>query len=99
MRRDKKILIIGICMTAVGFSIMWIFVGLLNFGVLNSFLPNDAFVYPRTGDSNFDADVARFGVFTYLISGGSIVGQAGIAVIILGVVFFVIHKRNMRDFD
>ena len=86
-------------MTAVGFSIMWIFVGLLNFGVLNSFLPNDAFVYPRTGDSNFDRDVSQFGVFAYIISGGSIVGQAGIAVIILGVVFFVIHKRNKRTYD
>ena len=99
MRRDKRILIIGICMTAVGFSIMWIFVGLLNFGVLNSFLPNDAFVYSRAGQSDFDSDVARVGVFAYLISGGSIVGQAGIAVIILGVVFFVIHKRNKRTYD
>ena len=87
------------CLTAGGFSILWIFVGLLNFGVLNSFLPNDAFVYPRTGDSNFDADVARFGVFTYLITGGSIVGQAGIAVMILGAVFYVIHKRNRITYD
>ena len=78
---------------------MWIFVGLLNFGILNSFLPAAAFVYPRTGHSDFNGDVARFGVFTYIISGGSIAGQAGIAVIILGVVFFIKHKKNMRDFD
>ena len=96
MKKSSIILIIGASMLVGGFSTMFLFSYLLNSGDLEEFMPEQEFQYQRPDQSNWDYVVSRYGIFAYVISGSSYVGQAGIVVLIIGTIIFFINKRNKK---
>lgn len=94
MKKSYVILVIGASMLAGGFSIMLIFSYLLNLGYLQEFMPEQAFRYQRSDQSNWDYVVARYGIFAYVISGSSYVGYSGIAILVLGAIVFLVEKKK-----
>ena len=75
---------------------MFIFSYLVNSGALEEFMPEQAFRYQRPDQSNWDYVVERYGIFVYVISGSSYVGQSGIAILVVASIMFLIDKKKNR---
>jgi hypothetical protein len=95
-KKSSIILFIGASLLVGGFSTMFIFSYLLNSGDLEEFMPEQAFRYQRSDQSNWDYVVERYGIFAYVISGSSYVGQGGIAILVLGALIFLVNKKKNR---
>ena len=96
MKKSSILLIFGASMLAGGFSTMFFFSFLLNSGALEEFMPEQAFRYQRPDQSDWDFVVERYGIFAYVITGSSFVGQGGIAILVVAAIIFLIDKKKNK---